>query len=77
VDGGVQVTDVQELLLTVAILLVAFLAAPLVIDQIPQLSALATWVKIVLCFAFSGAVFVLTILVLAGVMGLARLFRKR
>lgn len=54
--------DSRELALSAAILVVAFLAAPLVIDRIQMLAAHPRWLKIALCFVFSGVAFVVVVL---------------
>jgi len=65
--------DKRELLLTVALLVVGFLCAPVIIDYVPFLAARGTITKTVLCFAISVAFFILVVFVWAL---LIRFFRK-
>ena len=57
--------DKRELVLTVTILVVGFLASPLVVDSIPFMSIQPPVIKVILCFAISIGSFFLIVCVWA------------
>jgi hypothetical protein len=67
----------RDLVLTVVILMSAFLVAPIVIDSIPALAGFHRGVKIVFCFAFSLCVFYALVFTWAGIVFIYRKSAKK
>jgi hypothetical protein len=57
---------IPDLIMTILILVAAFIGAPFVIDHVPILAEQARWLKVLLCYVFSGLVFMAVILIWAG-----------